>query len=41
MNVVVAILQLPPILSHQTRRLPIRPINKTEFQSLRGGKSTP
>jgi hypothetical protein len=36
MNVVVAILQLPPILSHQTRRLPNRPINKTEFQRLRG-----
>jgi hypothetical protein len=29
MKVVVAILQLPPILSHQTRRFPIHPINKT------------
>jgi hypothetical protein len=35
MNGVVAILQLPPILSHQTRRLPNRSINKTEFHSLR------
>ena len=35
MNGVVAMLQLRPILSHQTRRLPNRSINKTEFHSLR------
>src|SRR5271155_4461757 len=35
MNGLVAILQLRPILSHQTRRLPNRSINKTEFHSLR------
>jgi hypothetical protein len=41
MNGVVAILQLRPILSHETRRLPNRSINKTEFQRLRGNKSAP
>src|ERR1700753_2472568 len=35
MNGLVAMLQLRPILSHQTRRLPNRSINKTEFHSLR------
>jgi hypothetical protein len=35
MNGFVAMLQLRPILSHQTRRLPKRSINKTEFHSLR------
>ena len=35
MNGLVAMLQLRPILSHQTRRLPKRSINKTEFHSLR------
>ena len=35
MNGLVAMLKLRPILSHQTRRLPNRSINKTEFHSLR------
>jgi hypothetical protein len=36
---VAAVVQLPPILSHQTRRSPISAINKTQFQTLRAIKS--
>ena len=35
----VAIAQLPSILTHQTRRLPIKSINKIQFQTARPNKT--